>query len=140
MSLTSWAHSGLFTSDHKPHAIKERAPVSSESGASYALDCRRARDKIVNLRWTARPPIPPRSSRENLAAILRRCQPNPVGTPRGVSGIRPISATVFGFFVTGISGRGIGARRLVCRALRPRSPAIGSTGFAPWLLPRPAVP
>jgi hypothetical protein len=24
MSLTSWAHSGLFTSDHKPHAIKEK--------------------------------------------------------------------------------------------------------------------
>ena len=37
MSLTSWAHSGLFTSDHKPHAIEEKAPGSSESGVSYAL-------------------------------------------------------------------------------------------------------
>ena len=33
-------------------------------------------------------------------------------------------------------GAGIGARRLVCRALR-RSPALGSpSGSAPWLLPR----
>jgi hypothetical protein len=36
MSLTSWVHSGLSTSDHKPHATEEKGPGSSESGASYA--------------------------------------------------------------------------------------------------------
>ena len=46
--------------------------------------------------------------------------PNPVGTPGGVSGIWPISATVLGSYHPKFSGRGIGARQPGCRALRHR--------------------
>jgi hypothetical protein len=73
--------------------------------------------------WTARPPIPRCPVVRIWRRSPRRCQASPVGTPGGVSGIRPTSATVLGCVSPGVSGRGDrGLGGQVCRALR-RSPA-----------------
>ena len=63
---------------------------------------------MVNARWTARPPDPPLSHREFGSIPPDAANPNPVGTPGGVSGIWPISATVLGSYHPSFRGGGSG--------------------------------
>jgi hypothetical protein len=64
---------------------------------------------MVIASWTARPPDPRCPVVRNLAAIPPdAAKPNPVGTPGGVSGIRPTSATVLGFVSWKFRGGGSG--------------------------------
>src|SRR3954447_13523701 len=72
-------------------------------------------------------PRSPLSHSRSLAAIPPdAAKPNPVGTPGGVSGIRPISATVFGFLSPGFRGGDRGS----AGSLPSPSPFAG-TGPAP---------
>jgi hypothetical protein len=87
---------------------------------------------MVNASWTARPPDP-RCPLASFGSIPPdAANPNPVGTPGGVSGIWPISATVLGSYHPSFRGGGSGLGSLAAEPFAIGWPVLTQRG--PWAL------
>ena len=87
---------------------------------------------MVNASWTARPPRSPLSTRELWQHPPDAANPNPVGTPGGVSGIWPISATVLGSYHPSFRGGGSGLGSQAAEPFAIGWPVLTQRG--PWAL------
>ena len=123
-------------------ACRDRAVPSTpfDAPASRPPEPFRAGARLtVIANWTARPPIPRCPVVRIWRRSPRRCQASPVGTPGGVSGIRPTSATALGFLSPGFRGgdRGSAASLpspspFACPRL-PRAARASAPPYAPAL-------